>query len=143
ENLSKTQQYEQAIGLLLSVPEAASCHSQVQAKAVEVYKALQKQNCTKQLQLANNALAAKDYPGTLNLLSSIDPASPCFQESKKGAKSIEAKLNAEEKKEWDIQMKQYNDGISLEKQRINAIKDIAVSYYKSQTSDINYTLIVK
>ena len=40
-------------------------------------------------------------------------------------------------------MKQYNDAVSLEKQRINAIKDITVSYYKSQTTDINYTLIVK
>ena len=143
ENLSRTQQYEQAIGLLLSVPEGVSCYSQVQAKAVEVYKALQKQNCARQLQLANNAMATKDYAGTLELLSGIDPASPCFQDSQKVAKSIESKLNAEQKKEWDFQMKQYNDEIALEKQRINAVKDIAVSYYKSQTSDINYTLIVK
>jgi len=40
-------------------------------------------------------------------------------------------------------MKQYNDAVGLEKQRINAIKDIAVSYYNSQQTDINYTLIVK
>ena len=59
------------------------------------------------------------------------------------AKTVESKVNTEEKKEYDFQMKQYNDAVSLEKQRINAIKDIAVSYYKSQTTDINYTLIVK
>lgn len=141
--LAKTQQYEQAIGLLLSVPEAATCYDQVQTKSIEVYKILQKQNCAKQLQLANNSLAAKDYGNTLDLLSAIDPASPCFQDSQKMAKSIEAKLNAEEKKEWDFQMRQYNDSVALEKQRISAVKDIAVAYYKSQTSDINYTLIVK
>ena len=81
--------------------------------------------------------------GTLNILSEIDPASPCFKESQNLAKTVESKVNAEEKKQYDFQMKQYNDAVSLEKQRINAIKDIAVSYYKSQTTDINYTLIVK
>ena len=60
------------------------------------------------------------------------------------AQEIIVKMSIEKtKKQYDFQMKQYNDAVSLEKQRINAIKDIAVSYYKSQTTDINYTLIVK
>ena len=139
----KTQQFEEAIGLLMSVPDAVSCHNQVQAKAIDAYKGLQNKNCTKQMQLARNTLALKDFVGTLNILSEIDPASPCFKESQNMAKSIETKVNAEEKKLWDFQMKQYNDAVTLEKQRINAIKDIAVSYYKSQTYDVNYTLIVK
>jgi len=139
----KKQQYEEAVGLLMSVPDAVSCHGQVQTKAIEVYKVYQKANCTKQLQLARNTLATNDYAGTLNILSEIDPSSPCFKESQTMAKTAETKVNAEEKKQWDFQMKQYNDAVSLEKQRINAVKDIAVSYYKSQTSDINYTLIVK
>lgn len=141
--LVKTQQFEEALGLLMSVPDAVSCHNQVQVKAIEAYKGFQKKNCTKQIQLARNALATNDYAGTLNILSEIDPASPCFKESQAIAKSAETKVNAEEKKQWDFEMKQYNDTVSLEKQRVNAIKDIAVSYYKSQTSDINYTLIVK
>jgi len=40
-------------------------------------------------------------------------------------------------------MKQYNDAVSLEKQRIEAIKEIAVSYYKSQPTSVNYNYIVK
>lgn len=141
--LVKTQQFEEALGLLMSVPDAVSCHNQIQVKAIEAYKGIQKKNCAKQIQLARNTLATNDYSGTLNILSEIDPASPCFKESQALAKSAETKVNAEEKKQWDFEMKQYNDTISLEKQRVNAIKDIAVSYYKSQTSDINYTLIVK
>ena len=139
----KTQQFEEALGLLMSVPDAVSCYTQVQAKAIEAYKGFQKKNCTKQIQLARNTIATNDYVGTLNILSEIDPASPCFKESQNLAKTVESKVNAEEKKQYDFQMKQYNDAVSLEKQRINAIKDIAVSYYKSQTTDINYTLIVK
>jgi hypothetical protein len=141
--LVKNQQFEDALGLLMSVPEAISCHDQVQVKAIEAYNGFQKKNCSKQIQLARNTLATNDYVGTLNILSEIDPASPCFKESQTMAKSAETKVNAEEKKQWDFQMKQYDDSVSLEKQRVDAIKDIAVSYYKSQTSDVNYTLIVK
>lgn len=139
----KTQQFEEALGLLMSIPDAVSCYSQVQVKAIEAYKGFQKKNCAKQIQLARNTIAANNYVDALNILSDIDPSSPCFKESQTIAKTVETKVNAEEKKQWDFQMKQYNDEVSLEKQRVNAIKDIAVSYYKSQTSDINYTLIVK
>jgi hypothetical protein len=141
--LVKTQQFEEALGLLMSVPDVVSCHNQVQVKAMEAYKGFQKKNCTKQIQLARNALATNDYSGTLNILSEIDPASPCFTESQALAKSAETKVNAEEKKQWDFEMKQYNDTVSLEKQRINAIKDIAVAYYKSKPSSINYTFLVR
>jgi hypothetical protein len=139
----KTQQFEEALGLLMSVPDAVSCYGQVQVKAIEAYKGFQKKNCTKQMQLAKNSIAANDYVGTLNILSEIDPASPCFKDSQNMAKTVELKVTAEEKKQWDFQMKQYNDSVSLERQRVDAIKEIAVSYYKSQTSNINYTLIVK
>ncbi len=141
--LVQTQQFEEALGLLMSVPDAASCHDQVQQKAVAVFKEFQKKNCTKQIQLAKNALASKDYAQTLDVLSEIDPSAPCYKESQDVVRSIESKISAEEKKQWDFQMKQYNDAVSLEKQRINAIKDVAVAYYKSQTYDVNYTVIVK
>ncbi|MBF2709552.1 hypothetical protein [Flavobacterium soyangense] len=139
----KTQQFEEALGLLMSVPDAVSCYGQVQVKAIEAYKGFQKKNCTKQMQLAKNAIATNNYEGTLNILSEIDPASPCFKESQNIAKNIEVKVTAEEKKQWDFQMKQYDDAVSLDRQRVDAIKEIAVSYYKSQTTDVNYTLIVK
>ncbi len=40
-------------------------------------------------------------------------------------------------------MKKYNDAVSLEKQRIEAIKEIAISYYKSQPTSVNYNYIVR
>ena len=143
DGLVKTQQYEQALGLLMSVPDVVSCYSQVQVKAIDAYKGFQKQHCVKQMQLARNAIATNDYAGTLTLLSKIDPDSPCFEDVQSLVKTIETKVNAEQKRQYDFELKQYNDAVSLERQRINAIKDIAVSYYKSQTATVNYTLIVK
>jgi len=40
-------------------------------------------------------------------------------------------------------MKQYDNEVALEKQRIDAIKDIAVSYFNSQPKTINNTVIIK
>jgi hypothetical protein len=138
------QQYEQALALLMSVPvEVSSCYNQVHDKAIETYKAYQTQKCADLLQKAKTSLAGNDYIGALNILSQIDPAATCFNEAQTIAKSAEAKVKVEEKKQWDFQMKQYNDTVSLEKQRIEAIKEIAVSYYKSQPTSVNYNYIVK
>ena len=140
----KMQQYEQALGLLMSVPEeVSSCYNQIQDKAIEAYKAYQTQKCSELIQKAKTSLAGNDFIGALNILSEIDPSATCFNEAQTIAKSAETKVKAEEKKQWDFQMKQYNDAVSLEKQRIEAIKEIAVSYYKSQPTSVNYNYIVK
>ena len=64
-------------------------------------------------------------------------------EKKIKIKNIKTGIEYEEKKQWDFQMKQYNDAVSLEKQRINAIKEIAVAYYKSQPKTVNYLYIIR
>jgi hypothetical protein len=140
----KMQQYEQALGLLMTVPEeVSSCYNQIQDKAIESYKAYQTQKCAELIQKAKTSLAANDYVGALNILSEIDPSASCFNEAQTLAKTAETKVDAEEKKQWDFQMKQYNDAVSLEKQRVEAIKEIAVSYYKSQPTTLNYNYIIK
>ena len=47
------------------------------------------------------------------------------------------------KKQWDLKMKVYDDKVALEKQRINAVKDIAVAYYKSKPTTVNYSYIIR
>jgi len=140
----KMQQYAQAIGLLMSIPEEVSaCYDKATSKAIEAYKAYQNQCCAELLQQAKAKSAAMDYDGALDILTEIDPSSICYNEQQTLMKSIENKISAEEKKQWDFQMKQYNDAVSLEKQRINAIKEIAVSYYKSQPKNITYNVLVR
>lgn len=131
-NLSKSGKYEESLALIMSVPETASCYKTAQNKSLEVYKSYQKKICTQNIQQANMQIASKDYSAAFQALSEIDTESPCAAQSNALIKSIDAKITAEEKKQWDLQVKIYNDAVSLEKQRINAIKDIAVSYYKSQ-----------
>jgi triphosphoribosyl-dephospho-CoA synthetase len=140
----KMQQYGQALGLLMSVPEEVSdCYDKVRNKSIDAFQAYQKQHCTEQIQQARTLVAGMYYDEALNVLSEIDPSTECFAEAKTTVKSIENKVNAEHKKHWDMQVKTYNDAVALEKQRINAAKEIAVSYYKSQPKTVNYLYIAR
>ena len=143
ESLVKKQDYEQALGLLMTVPEEVSCYNRVQEKSIEAYKAYQIQKCIVQLQDAKTQLASNNYNTALNILSQIDPSTPCFKESQTLIHSAEAKVDAEEKKQWDLKIKMYNDNVELEKYRINAVKDIAAAYYKSKPTTVNYTYLIK
>lgn len=143
ESLVKKQDYEQALGLLMSVPEEVSCYNKVQEKSIEAYKAYQNQKCAVQLQEAKTQLASNNYSTALDVLSEIDPSTPCFKESQVLVNNAAAKVDAEEKKQWDLQMKQYNDSVSLEKHRINAVKEIASAYYKSRPTTVNYLYLIR
>jgi hypothetical protein len=144
DGMVKMQKFEQALGLLMSVPEeVSSCYNKIQDKSIVAFKAYQKQKCSELIQKAKTTLASNDFVGALDILADIDPSATCFLEAQTIAKTAEEKVSAEEKKQWDFQMQKYNDEVSLKKQRIEAIKDIAISYYKSQPTTISYNYIVK
>ena len=143
ESLVKMQDYEQALGLLMTVPEEVSCYSKVQEKSIEAYKTYQNQKCKVQIQEAKTQLASNNYNYALQILSQIDPSTSCFKESQTLVTNLATKVDAEEKKQWDLKMKIYNDNVELEKNRINAVKDIAIAYYKSKPTTVNYTYLIR
>ena len=54
------QDYEQALGVLMTVPEEVSCYSKIQEKSIEVYKSYQIQKCKAQLQEARIQIASNN-----------------------------------------------------------------------------------
>jgi tetratricopeptide (TPR) repeat protein len=140
----KMQQYEQALGLLMSVPEEVpACYDKILSKSVETFVDYQNQHCAELLQQAKAKMAAQYYEEALEILAKIDPSSNCYAEQQTLTKNIENKVSAEVKKQWDFQMKQYKDEVNLEKQRINAMKEIAVSYYQSQPTNVTYNYLIR
>lgn len=144
ESLVRMQDYEQAIGLLMSVPEEVSCYNKIQEKTIDAYKAYQNQKCITQLQEAKTTLAKNQYQEALDMLSLIDPSTKCFTETQLLIKKAEGKVDAQAKTQFALRMKIYNDTIALEKQRIQAAKEMAVEYYRNQPKPAdNYLLIVR
>ncbi len=142
ESLVKKQDFEQALGLLMSVPEEVACYNKVQDKSIEVYKAYQNQKCNTLIHDVNISVTNNDYSKALETLNLIDPSSACFKDAQAIMKKIEGKIDAEQKRQLALQMKVYNDQVALEKLRINAVKDIAVAYYKNRPS-VLYAYIIR
>lgn len=145
ESLVKMQDYKGAIGLLMTIPEEVSCYNNIQQKTIEAYKAYQNQKCSTQLQEAKTILAKNYYNDALDLLSQIDPSTKCYKEAESLIKKAEEKVDAKAKTQFTVRMKMYNDSIALEKQRIQAAKEIAVEYYRNQPKPApnNYLMIIK
>jgi hypothetical protein len=132
----RMNQFDQALALLVTVPaEATGCFTKAQGKAVAIYKAYSDQHCSELLLQAKGNLAANRYDEGLTLLSSIDPGSKCFTEAKSLMVKAEMEIDVNERKTFDAQL-------SLEKQRINAIRDIAKAYYANRPS-VTYHVVVR
>ena len=139
DKLVKMQDFSQALGLLMSIPdEVTDCRKQLREKCIWAYKVYQNFSCSQQIQAAKATLAVNNYDSTAEILAQIDPSTPCFRTAQELMDKVSSQVNAEKKKQWDLNLKIYNDSVALERQRISSIKDIAVSYYKSLPTHVQH-----
>ena len=145
DGMAKRQSYEEAITLLLSIPSEVSCFSKVQSKTIEIYKNYQSYRCGSLLQQAQTSAAQNNFSESLNYLSQIDPASKCGQDAKVLIGKIEGKIDAANRQQWQATMMIYKDAVQLEKQRISAVRDIAVEYARNQPKppSNNYLILIR
>ena len=145
DGMAKRQSYEEALMTLLSIPSEVSCYSKVQAKSIEIYKNYQSYRCGALLQQAQSDASQNDYSSSLSSLSQIDPSSKCGQAAKALMGKIEAKIDADNRQQFEATMMVYKDAVQLEKQRINAVRDIAVEYARNQPKPAtnNYLILIR
>jgi hypothetical protein len=141
--LNSSGDLEQALGVLSNVPEEVPCYEKIKAKAIEVYKAHVNKQCKQQLNEANSMIAKQDYSGALKVLASIDPASSCNADVKSSIAKVENKVTDQERQEYAERMEKYKNSVELEKERIHAVRDIAVAYYNRTQPTYNYLMIIK
>jgi hypothetical protein len=128
DNLDTKLNYEQAIGLLSSVPPSCiNCNALAEKKALEIFKKYQPTLCNYNLTKAKAAIAINDFETALNLLYIIDPTANCNQEVNKLIKEISQKVDKKQAQELD-----------LTKLRINAIKEIGKSYNSKSGGQVKY-----
>ncbi len=129
--MAAKQDYEAAIGILMSIPEEVkSCYDKAQKKSLSFYKSYADKMCTQQLQAARIQLAANNYAEALEILRTVDPGCKCSANANELIKATAAKVSEQQKREWDAALKIYSDAIALENHRIDAEKEIAVAEYK-------------
>lgn len=131
--MSAAHRYEESLYALSAVPEACSeCYANVVEAAQGIFNAYIDYQCQVNLakarsawvseQNSRGAAAAGEY------LSAILPEAACYQE----AMSLYAEIKEKVLDDWKFEMKQYQDAVDLESQRINAWKEVGVAYGNNQ-----------
>ncbi len=140
---AKMGEYDEAIGLLMSIPNISStCYNKVKNKAIETYKLHMNKNCSQTMLQANSKKAIGEYEQALSILTIIDPTTSCYKEARDMINKIETEIKTKQQKEDAEIAKLIANEIELEKYRLNSIKEIAIAYYSREPASYNYYDIV-
>jgi hypothetical protein len=163
--LETKQQFDEAIYTLMQVPNVSvECYNNAQNLATELV--IKKINFEAEILLKQaqakwaGANTLENAIVTLEILGKINPMATCQPQVETLIKTINDKLRADEKQEWDFKMQQYNDTKAreqrnfefmvkqhdgdhkLSRQRIEANRQVAIEFARNQPKEINTTKIV-
>ena len=144
--LTKIEKYDEAIYKLTLVPDVCKeCYFKCLDTLSVIYQKKIDADCKIELNKATNIWNANQNPEGAekagDLLSTINPQSNCQTDVNTLMKTIDAKLKSDEKVRWQFKMKQYQDNILLEKNNINAYKELAVEYARNLPTTVTYNNI--
>ncbi len=132
KSLMKMKQYEEAIFLANSIPAQCAKYTEAQEMCMTIYQMYVDNLCTQNLALARSAwMAEQNATGAYaagEYLSQILPDAACYDDAMALYKEIKGKVLDD----WKFEMKQYQDGVDLESQRINAMREVGVAFGKGQ-----------
>lgn len=124
--------YDAAIYELLCVPECCVGYTKVSEALKQIYQQFVNQHCNENLAQARAAWYSSpnaDGASTASVfLSEIYPDAACYGDAMSLYQEIKAKMG----ELWKFSMKQWNDNVALERQRIEAMTAIGVAYANAQ-----------
>ena len=130
--LAAQHNYEAALFELCSFPTVCQSYTKSIEVGNEVYQHYVDYTAQQYLQKAKAAwMAEQNSNGAAvagEYLSQILPEASCYGEAVDLYNEIKAKVLDD----WKFEMKKYQDGVDLEKERINAWKEVGVAYGRNQ-----------
>ena len=146
QSLTATQAYDEAIFHLTSVPNVCrDCFTQCQQKAGEVYQQKIDAQSKALLEKAKATWAAnqnvQSASEVADIISHINPRSSNYTEVVALRSSVEQKLQADAKRDWDFKMKQYEDNQQFKRSIVDAVKAIGVAWASHRPQSVTTTVI--
>lgn len=116
------------------------CYPEIESMLIQI----KNHRCAENLGNAKGAWANRNSTKASEYLSMIPTDSECSTEANLLIAEIASKLDADEKKEWDLKVQQQKDDTMLEKANIDRMKAVGVAYGNNQPKTItNYTNVVR
>lgn len=132
-SLAFQKQYEEAIYLLTSIPDAVGeCYDRSLSETRNIYQQYVDYLCDVNLAKAKAAWAAEQNSAGAGkagqYMSLIYPDAKCYGDAQGLYNEIKGKVLDD----WKFEMKKWQDGVDLESQRIEAMRAVGVAYGNGQ-----------
>lgn len=143
-NTLKNQgKYDEAIYKLSVVPEACQdCYFKCLDLMEVIYKEKINSDCKTKLKEAQSIwsadLSKQGAESALKVLSLISPQADCQSEISSFIKSVETKLKADEKAQWEFAMKQYADNVARDKELLRMKEEQAKRNFELNKENLKY-----
>ena len=139
--LAQQKNYEEGLFWVSLIPQQSKHYDAALAAGLDIYQQYIDNQCNINLAAARTAWAAeqnsKGAYAAGEYLANILPDAKCYSEAVELYKDIKGKVLDD----WKFEMKKYQDGVDLEKLRIDAARQIGVAYgnhQPSQTTSIEF-----
>ncbi len=131
------QNFDQALYTLVTVPEVCKdCYFRAMDEAAVIYDQYMDFLCERNLQAAKSTWIAnpnmRGANAVIPYLSALQPDASCFDEAESLVDEIRQKVRQDEQRDWNFMLKQWDDGVSLQSQRIEAMRQVGVAYGNNQ-----------
>jgi hypothetical protein len=138
ESQAQMSNFDAAYTLLNNIPmEASNCYSLIATKKSEYFQLNLNTNCQSVLSAmksemgkANDPSASGFNSAAMSYYALINPKSSCFKEAEKIYQDYLKKLNPKGKRDWDLQMQQYQDKIKKIERDDNFRKDSSLANFE-------------
>ncbi|MBG6062060.1 hypothetical protein IWX83_001855 [Flavobacterium sp. CG_9.1] len=133
QTLTSQNKFEEAIALLINVPEVCKgCYDKAMDAVGPIYQKQIDRDCIIKLQEANtNWNASQDTYGadiSGQFLAQIDPNAACYKQALALSNKIAQRVKEIDQRDWKFQLKEQQDDIDLKNASMNAARDIGVAY---------------
>lgn len=144
--LADMDKMDEAIFRLISVPNVCSdCYQRCQKQASRIYIRKINSEGVVLLQKAKTEWIKQPNTSGANIVSGIimqiNPKVNNYNEVIQFRKEIESKLQADAKREWDFQMKKYEDSQAFKRSIVDACKAIGIAFGNGQPKSVTKTII--
>jgi cytochrome c551/c552 len=137
--LVKMDKYEEAIYMLITVPEVCKeCHYKALDAIDPIYKKMMGENCKEDLEAAQTAFNDGNMESAKNYLEKIEPGTDCYDKAVDLAKKINNMDPQSRGIEGEVKMKAAAPATREEKTK--AYKEVAAQHSSNQTTeyDLNF-----
>ena len=139
--LAQQKNYEEGLFWVSLIPQQSKHYDAALAAGLDIYQQYIDNQCNINLAAACTAWAAEQNSrgayAAGEYLANILPDAKCYGEAMELYKEIKGKVLDD----WKFEMKKYQDGVDLEKLRIDAARQVGVAYgnhQPSQTTSIEF-----